>query len=343
MTRLVKSLGLILIALLFTQYARSNSEPDIYSQNWQAYKKHYVDEGRVIDTGNGNISHSEGQGYGMLFAVYADDSEQFEAMWAWTKNILERDDNLFSWKYVPCSDQNSNCIEDTNNATDGDILIAWALIVAAERWNKPEYQTQALTIINSIESKLVKNRYGYDLLLPGAYGFENDDQSIQINLSYWVFPALVKFQQITNNPIWQSVIESGEALILKAQFGRWKLTPDWLIIADDGVSIENAISQDYAYNACRVPIYLVLAGNNDPELLDPYLSFWQQANVPGTVNLLDGSVADYNYNSGMQAVAKATTALVEHSESLSIELITAETDYYSSSLIMLSHLALLLE
>lgn len=45
---------------------------------WQSYKARFVTaQGRVVDTGNGNISHSEGQGYGMLLAVAANDRETF--------------------------------------------------------------------------------------------------------------------------------------------------------------------------------------------------------------------------------------------------------------------------
>nr|WP_301540442.1 glycosyl hydrolase family 8 [Proteus mirabilis] len=37
---------------------------------WQQFKARYITpEGRVIDSANQNISHSEGQGYGMLMAV----------------------------------------------------------------------------------------------------------------------------------------------------------------------------------------------------------------------------------------------------------------------------------
>ncbi|MEQ5261408.1 glycosyl hydrolase family 8, partial [Morganella morganii] len=33
---------------------------------WQQFKERYIkDDGRVIDSANNNISHSEGQGYGM--------------------------------------------------------------------------------------------------------------------------------------------------------------------------------------------------------------------------------------------------------------------------------------
>ena len=41
---------------------------------WRAYKARFVTaQGRVVDTANGLVSHSEGQGYGMLLAVAADD------------------------------------------------------------------------------------------------------------------------------------------------------------------------------------------------------------------------------------------------------------------------------
>ena len=37
---------------------------------WRSYKQRFVaTDGRVIDTGNKNVSHTEGQGYAMLFAA----------------------------------------------------------------------------------------------------------------------------------------------------------------------------------------------------------------------------------------------------------------------------------
>ena len=37
--------------------------------DWSLYKKNFVSpQGRVIDDGNGGVTHSEGQGYGLLMA-----------------------------------------------------------------------------------------------------------------------------------------------------------------------------------------------------------------------------------------------------------------------------------
>jgi len=66
-------------------------------ENWERFKTRFISaEGRVIDTGNGHISHSEGQGVVMLLAVAYDDQATFKRIWAWTdKNLGIRDDGLF--------------------------------------------------------------------------------------------------------------------------------------------------------------------------------------------------------------------------------------------------------
>src|SRR3546814_3145959 len=41
---------------------------------WQGYKTRFLTpEGRIVDNGNGGVSHSEGQGYGMALAQAAGD------------------------------------------------------------------------------------------------------------------------------------------------------------------------------------------------------------------------------------------------------------------------------
>jgi endoglucanase len=93
---------------------------------WRDYKSRFISEqGRVIDTANGGISHSEGQGYGMLLAVAADDRAGFDALWGWTRaNLMVRDDELIAWRWEP---DKRPAVADMNDAADGDLLVAWAL------------------------------------------------------------------------------------------------------------------------------------------------------------------------------------------------------------------------
>src|SRR4051794_27013126 len=45
-------------------------------REWLAFRRAFVAaDGRVVDSGNGGISHSEGQGVGLLFSATWDDAE----------------------------------------------------------------------------------------------------------------------------------------------------------------------------------------------------------------------------------------------------------------------------
>lgn len=55
-------------------------------------------------------------------------------------------------------DTHHRFLPDGNNAIDGDVHIAWALLRTAELWGVPAYRARA-------------ERMGRDLLLPGAAGF----------------------------------------------------------------------------------------------------------------------------------------------------------------------------
>ena len=59
---------------------------------------------------------------------------------------------------------------DYNNATDGDLLIAWALSNAAIRWNVADYADAARRIADALATRVIaKSRFG-SVLLPAVKG-----------------------------------------------------------------------------------------------------------------------------------------------------------------------------
>jgi hypothetical protein len=84
------------------------SAPDIQSarpgtlavEQWQPWRDRFVGaDGRVVDDVN-QISHSEGQGYGQLLAVLAQDRAAFARIWSFTRiQLLVRDDGLAAWRW----------------------------------------------------------------------------------------------------------------------------------------------------------------------------------------------------------------------------------------------------
>jgi len=195
---------------------------------WRVYRQRFLDpSGRIVDTGNGGISHSEGQGYGMLLAALSEDREAFAAMARWADATLARQETgLYAWRYDP---RQPNPVADPNNATDGDILIAWALALAGKRWNMPAYSTRSGALRQAIRRDCVVEQNGQSLLLPGLNGFVNGPR-VTVNPSYYIWPALDAFARVDGHAIWEPVIASGEELIRQARFGPLQLPTDWVVV-----------------------------------------------------------------------------------------------------------------
>jgi endo-1,4-beta-D-glucanase Y len=174
----------IAAALLLLAGRPGWAQPGPIDAEWGKYRDRFVTEdGRVLDTGNKAVSHTEGQGWAMLFAEAAGDRASFTKLWGWTRDNLQRRDNaLFSWRFDP-ADGNTP-VADNNDASDGDILIAWALIRAANRWHEPEYQDSARRIVADIRTRLLVSTPGRLMLLPGAAGFKGKDGVSVVNPSY---------------------------------------------------------------------------------------------------------------------------------------------------------------
>jgi endo-1,4-beta-D-glucanase Y len=232
-----------------------------FQTEWRAYAATFVSpEGRIVDNGNGDVSHSEGQGYGLLLAALADDGPTFQTIWSWTqKHMQVRSDRLLAWKW----DGRKGEIADTNNATDGDILVAWALAEGARRFSRSDYRDAAKAIAEAIGSKLIQETEDGAILLPAATGFGRDDQpdGPVINLSYWVFPAFPVLKDLAPDHDWDGLRENGMKLLARSRFGPLHLPSDWQSLSSDPIMPAKAFPADFGYNAIRLPLYLAWEGS----------------------------------------------------------------------------------
>ncbi|MEM8934264.1 MAG: glycosyl hydrolase family 8, partial [Acidobacteriota bacterium] len=248
--------------------------------DWQLYRERFVTaEGRVVDSGNDGVSHSEGQGYALLFATAFDDRPTFELIWAWTNRHLQvrASDRLFSWQWTA-----TEGVTDTNNATDGDLLIAWALLRAGERWQVPEWLHSAREIAVDVRMSMVLDSPHGLMLRPGAEGFERpsgpgtDGLGLVVNPAYWVFPAFPDLARLDPSPIWHQLTDSGLLLVDAARFGRWQLPPDWLAVPTFPVQASGEPTRSvlspvtpadgfpprFGYSAVRIPLSMHWAGRD---------------------------------------------------------------------------------
>lgn len=307
-----------------------------FAQNtdWEIYKTRFVSEdGRVIDTFN-KISHSEGQGWGMLFAEANNDRATFDRIWRWTRKNLSRPDVfLFSWRYDPLQ---KPPVKDPNNASDGDVLIAWALFKAAKRWNESNYETASAAIRADIVKHLVRDYAGYTVLLPGMSGF-SEQESLDLNLSYWVIPAFIAFAIKEPEQPWSKLIVDGQRLLAGSRFGQHALPTDWIRLSENGqLSPSKDWPSRFGYDAVRIPLYFIWGSALTTELKQPFSEFWKRGEmILPWVDVLSGKTANYQASAGIQAVR----ALVYNDSAFLQKQPQMTDDYYSTSLLLLSKLA----
>lgn len=298
---------------------------------WEAFRNRFVtSEGRVTDTGNAGISHSEGQGVAMLAAAILKDEETFAGLWAFTRS-LRRPDGLFSWKFVP-----GQGVADFNNATDGDLYITWALARAAENFGQSRYRDEAaLTAAGVRKLCLVKDRHGV-VLLPGAAGFHDGEKPPVVNPAYWVFPAFRACEALDPGAQWQQCFQTGLNLLDYAYFGRYQLPADWLTLSDP-VAPWAARPARFGYEAIRVPLLLFWSGQLQHPSMRRFATYASQPGFPAWLGFDDKTQADYPAPLGFESVARLARA-VDNAQAVNVP--DVDTDYFSSSLTLLAVLAL---
>lgn len=319
---------------------------------WNYYKSRFISsDGRVTDIFQNNISHSEGQGYALLLALYNNDKETFEKILHWTQNnLMVRKDGLAAWSWGK-RDNGEWGVIDYNNATDGDILIAWALLGAGEKWKNSGWISWAEATIDRIRVSLTIKRDNKTVLLPGYYGFTNkldklsqSDKSnesekagkkeksesinIRINISYFIFPAFNAFAlHAANNPdspnsaenkkFWKELFSDSIAILKHSLAGKMTLPPDWLNIDQNGnFVLDKSKGAEFSYDAVRVPLYLAMADDKKSlEIFSLYLKFCEKiVYVPVRVDLVNDQISIQEASGGFYAVFARCAQMLEQDD-----------------------------
>ncbi|MBF9235203.1 glycosyl hydrolase family 8 [Microvirga alba] len=311
----------------------------ISSVDWNAYRSRFIDEsGRVIDNANGNISHSEGQGYGLLLAFAAGDRPTFEKIWTFTRTeLLIRDDGLAAWKWDPSAKPR---VSDRNNASDGDILIAYALAKAGAAWKDARYTAAAQKIAKAIGKNNFGRSAGTMFLLPATKGFGTEDRpdGPVVNLSYWVFEAIPVLAALAPEYDWNGVWKNGLSLLQQATTGRARLPADWLSIRTRlQTQPAEGFAPEFGYNSLRIPLYLLRAGVTDLEWLRTLNQRWSVNNEGvAVINVVTGQVRDKLTDQGYAALSATLVCALDGQPIPGAFKMFEPKLYYPSTLYLLS-------
>ena len=326
-------LRLTLLTFLSSLFLATNA---LASVDWQRYKERFLSpDGRIIDTGNRSISHSEGQGFGMLFAIAAEDKESFDKLWQWTEQYLRNPKtDLFYWKYNPAA---ANPIEDKNNASDGDLLIAWALLKAGKKWNEHKYLSASNRILRALLKYTVIDFAGKKVMLPGKDGFSFGTHII-LNPSYFIYPAWQDLADYTHLYDLHKLIDDTQQIMQQIDWGYHQIATDWITLYADGkTSPAEQWPARASYDAIRVPVYLKWMTSDNKLLGRWYALFdkYPRLQTPAWENIYGGEKANYPMSGGLLAVRDLTMGELSATSTK----VSRYEDYYSASLKLLVALA----
>ncbi|MBO9699430.1 MAG: choice-of-anchor D domain-containing protein [Sporocytophaga sp.] len=199
---------------------------------------------------------SEGIAYGMLLSAYAADKALFDGLWAFYKANSNNGFSFMNWKTNGCVANP----ETTGGATDADLDVAFALLIAKTQWPSGTYGTDATNLINAIKqseihsSGIANNGNGWGM---GSVDGSNGRQAC-VNPSYQS-PAYYKvFKDYTKDNSWDNAVNGGYNLINANAHATTGLVSDW----SSNTGVRNTCNNSgtgssptdgYGYDACRNP------------------------------------------------------------------------------------------
>lgn len=228
-----------------------------------------------------------------------------------------------AWKQNQSNNEMRTLAENNTNATDGDMDIAYALLMADQKWGSTgnfNYKKIAINILGELL------QYNYndenELLRVGNWAKNDEKYNNLIRTSDLIPSYFKKFYEVTNDKRWQNIyLKSIKVLSNLSNENKTGLIPDFVYITHNNISsvspntFESANDDKYAWNANRVPLRLAFNTSNR-ELKDinkKMLIFFNQQKSIQAVYSLDGH-SENNYSSMAFTAPIAVAAYQQRSE-----------------------------
>ena len=230
------------------------------------------------------VTVSEAHGYGMLIAASmaeydSEAKEIYDGMYRYYKDHLsEIGPNLMAWQ----QSDNGKALVNSNgadSATDGDLDIAYSLLMADSIWGSDgeiDYKQTAIAVINDIMEYEVNQKDWVLRLGDWAYWSDEGDKYYSATrASDFIVQYMPVFAGVTGDNRWMSLYDTTYDIIngIVDEYGTGIL-PDFIIKDSSGNFIpapanflESENDGNYYYNSCRTPWRIsmdyLINGNKD--------------------------------------------------------------------------------
>lgn len=224
---------------------------------YEDWKVRYVSNGvagegrlRVVDDQAESRTRSEGVAYGMLLAVGQGDQETFEGLWLYAQDHFNNL-GLMDWDIGASGE-----VVGEGSATDADLDMAYALLLANQKWGG--YETEIGALLDAIWENDVEK--GSLVLKPGGHWGGSE----VTNPSYFALGYMGAFSKADPEHDWPGV--KGKMIeilrLIEDKAGNKVFVPDWSNAQGDPVV---DMSYDHTYDATRIGWRMAQAAIVEPE------------------------------------------------------------------------------
>ena len=253
--------------------------------HYSAWKTNYLrtsgGQGTWVKYDDTNSTVSEAHGYGMVLAAYMGDKTNFDSMYGYfTKHYSNNGPHLMAWKQTLSGGVMKN-VEGADSATDGDLDIAYSLLLAHVQWGSSgsiNYQARALEVMHDILNYEVNQSYWN--LTPGDWASGGDaNHTRPSDFMTGHILAFAKYDT-ANTSKWNNVYNTISNAV-NYQYGHGSgstgLMPDFEVrsgsnfVPVSGTYLEGKHDGDFSYNSCRTPWRLAMSwlNNGKTDMLAP--------------------------------------------------------------------------
>ncbi|MDE5771664.1 MAG: hypothetical protein K2I06_08590 [Ruminococcus sp.] len=269
---------------------------DKYAEDEQYYVW-YSDTPYSDDNTGVEVTVSEAHGYGMLITANMGSSEKdiFDGMYRYYRSHLsEIGPNLMAWQQEDNGTAIVN-VSGADSATDGDMDIAYALLIADKVWGSDgeiDYKQSAIDIINDImEYEVNKTDWILQLGDWAYYTKEGDVNYSATRASDFIMQYMPAFAEATGDDRWLNVYDSTYSIInsIVDEYNTGIL-PDFIVkdsetgkfIPSPPNFLESDYDGYYYYNSCRTPWrigmdYLINGNTDAKKFADTITAFISKA------------------------------------------------------------------
>ncbi|MGV8877730.1 MAG: glycosyl hydrolase family 8 [Sphingobacteriaceae bacterium] len=246
------------VVIVYERWKKNYLTEDV-GESGLYYIKYQPDAGKPVTC-------SEAHGYGMVTFAYMAGADQdaqkyFDGMYRFFKaHPSNGNSKLMNWQQAI---ENGKAVSvGSSAATDGDMDIAYALLLADQQWGSSgsiNYKTAALNVIAGLKESIIHHQYK-TLKMGDWASNEGSRVSDATRPSDFMLQHLKAFKKATGDPIWDQVCEKTYAIIdylflnYSAKTG---LLPDFAEYKDGhfipaiGHLLESEYDGSYSYNAAR--------------------------------------------------------------------------------------------